>query len=326
MAVIAAAAVTAWRVVELKALVIKRADQAVHAIGVRGFALHHWLHDWQAGGQFAALGEGQGRILTPQERTALANHAATDILGAAYPGPNIDVDYLIGQPNGEKRAFGIVVVRNNGTARGVWQAMERGLARHEGSAAAEQLAALVSGFAFDQDRDIAVFAWPFGAIDTKRVLRQARSGWAPLPMEVDLKMAGQMAGQMAGNPLVNIARLEAATITTGTVYANQGNDIVLAGPTGMAPRDVNQPTLQTLDLSISGAVEVGGDFNTSGQPTGLTAQDVQLMMDMDVAGGVTTGSLFSNTVQGVALHNNGQLATRQMRASQLTVNGGCTGC
>ncbi len=181
--VIAALAVVTLQVREGRGRMEGRAFLVADVAAAEGRALHHWLHQAQAGAAFALPATGSARRLSPAETAA----AEADPSGAPWRTPprGWTAIRLVATPSGQggpERAFGILVLRPAARVTDPQRTKAVSRLREAVDGGAAALAATVPGLAFNDARDIAVFAHPFWQLDTGWILREPRSGHPPEAM------------------------------------------------------------------------------------------------------------------------------------------------
>ena len=243
---IISAAAVAWQLGEARARIAGEAQIVARAVTARGFALHHWLYqDADTAGRLGGgvPAEGEARVLTPAEGTALESHAASAPWHVAPRGWNIED--LVAMPAGQgglALPHGVVVVTppeadaadsaaTSAALRTLREEVRNLLAAGLVDGRAAELAAN-AGIAFDPARQMAMFAASSAGLSPRAVLRFPRAGMEPPGILTDLDFApGAGVIDGAGGALVRTRALE-----TGRI----------------GPRDAAEPVAFTQGLGITG--------------------------------------------------------------------------
>ncbi len=266
-----------WQIGEARAMRDGEARLVATAAEARAYALHHWLHEERDDPGFVPPASGKARRLTDADEDGLDNHPASTP-GLTDPRGWTLTEMIAlpeGQGTGEPLPHGIVVIKapkdaalQNIRDRQI-KLIRNALAAGRPEEAAS-LAATAPDTSFDPDRDIAIFAWPYGRIDPRLVLRSHRAGHPPPHMTSDLKMGG--------NNVTGVGALEAAGSAALSGETRADGSLTVAGTVNTGPGTEAGAGLSVTGLARAGDVDVTGAL-TVGTTAGLerlTAKDLEV--------------------------------------------------
>ncbi len=263
-----------WQIGAARAMRDGEARLVVAAAEARAYALHHWLHDARDGPGFVPPASGKARRLTDEEARRLANHPASPPVLTAPRG--WEVTEMIALPEGpegqggDPLPHGIVVIKAE--IDGEIQHRQIKLIRNALAAGRPGETAKLAEAAsdFEPADDIAIFAWPYGRIDPRFVLRSRRAGHPAPHMLFDLKMGG--------NNVTGVGALEAAGSAALSGETRADGSLTVAGTVNTGPGTEAGAGLSVTGLARAGDVDVTGAL-TVGTTAGLerlTAKDLEV--------------------------------------------------
>ncbi len=263
-----------WQIGEARAMRDGEARLVVAAAEARAYTLHHWLHEARDDPGFVPPASGEARRLTVEEVRGLASHPASPP-GDRFEPRGWTLTEMIalpeGQGTGEPLPHGIVAIEAK--IDGERQRRQRDLIRNTLAAgrpdAAAQLVQTAPETDFDPGHDIAIFAWPYGRVDPRLVLRSRRAGHPAPHMTSELKMDG--------NNVIDVGVLE--TTGTGTISGEmRTGEITVAGTVNTGSGTEAGAGLSVTGLARAGNVDVEGAlaFGTAAGLERLTAKGLEV--------------------------------------------------
>ena len=271
LAAVLGAAALAWEIGLARDRIAGQAALLAEAVAAEGYALHHWMHNWQDNpppGSTPPPPRGFARELTVAETDLLEDHAASAPFWRLARG--WEVTRLMGLAQGAvagTRIHGILVLR---APPGAPELLRQEVGLRLGAAppppplaplppapacgaavcrAAGLLADTAPTFTLIDVRDIALPAFAFARIDPTVVLRSQRAGFAPPQMADNL--------DMGGNNLIGAGEIE-------------------VGTTRLPPLRPPAPALGTpaIPIELTGGLDISDDLTATGSPTTLATLDV----------------------------------------------------
>ncbi len=240
------------------------------------YALHHWLHEEGDASGIVPPASGKARPLTDEEADGLANHPASARELTAPRG--WEITEMITLPEGQEGdplPHGIVVIKAPKDAA-LQNIRDRQIDLIRIALAAgrpDEAANLVKTtpeISFDPDHNIAIFAWLYGRIDPRFVLRSRRAGHPPPHMLFDLKMGGKN--------VTGVGALEAAGSAALSGETRADGSLTVAGTVNTGPGTEAGAGLSVTGLARAGDVDVTGALTvrTTAELERLTAKDLEV--------------------------------------------------
>ena len=278
LAAVLGAAALAWETGVARDRIAGQAALLAEVVAAEGYALHHWLHNWQdnpPSGSALPPPRGFARLLTNRETTRVEPTGTTGLENHAASAPywrlarGWEVTRLMGLPQGAvvgTRIHGILVLHPPaGAPELLREEVELRLGAAPRGGAAGLWANTAPGFTLDGARDIAVLAAAFARIDPTAVLRSQRAGFAPPQMAETL--------DLGGHNLIGAGEIEAS----------------IASLSRLRP-----PAPPPSEISLTGTLEIRDDLTATGPPTALATLEVR--GEFDAADTLTAAHVLGNRV------------------------------